>query len=351
MKAVSLKFHFLGDMMVTIKDVAAYAGVSEATVSRVINGRGLVKEETRQRVLEAIAALDYRPSGMAQNLGGRKGKTDIIGVLIANPDANLYDDHLFFEIVRGVGDIVDGHGKSLLLHCIKDCDREELPMSITRRMVDGLILGGVAFTKRYLRMLMSQGIPVVAIGKYPYVPNRILVDNFDGGRKATKYLLGLGHKRIGIIYGSTQIYSFEDKVKGYIDAMNESGLGIDESLMVEQLGDRKQAGYCGMKKLMELSEPPTAVFCTDFEMTMGGWVYLTEHNISVPDQLQLLSYCSGDLGELSQIPLTAIRIGERNIGHAAARLLLDLLEGRVTGSMDISISTELVIGESTRQLR
>lgn len=335
---------------ITIREVAEHAGVSEATVSRVLNNKKWVKEETREKVLHTIAELRYQPDGMAQKLGSGRGEKGIIGVLIANSSNSLYDDHTFFEIVRGVGDIVEERDKSLLLHCLKKEHPQKIPKSMTKSMVDGLIIGGTSITKSYARLLMSQGIPVVVIGNQPWATHRILVDNYAGSKKAVDHLLDIGHDKIGCISGSVEIYSYHDKVEGYKSALKERGIQIDPNLIVEEPGEGRQGGYAGMKQLMELSHPPTAIFCTDFEMTMGGWLYLSEAGIQVPSQLSLVSYCSGDLGQLAEIPLTTIRIGERNIGHAAARLLLDVLDERISGSMDISISTELMLGMSTQQL-
>lgn len=335
---------------ITIKEVAVHAGVSESTVSRVLNDKKWVKEDTREKVLKAIAELRYQPNSLAQNLGGKRGEKGIIGVLIGNSSNSLYDDHTFFEIVRGIGDIVEEQDKSLLLHCLKKEHSGEIPRSMSKSMVDGLIIGGTAITRGYGELLMSQGIPVVVIGDYPWATHRILVDNYSGGKKAVEHLIGLEHKRIGCISGSMDIYSFRDKVRGYKTALKDSGLEIDPTLIAEEPDEGKEGGYSAMRRLLELPDPPTAVFSTDFEMTMGGWLYLAENGIEVPLELSLVSYCSGDLGQLAEIPLTAIKIGKRNIGHAAARLLMDILDERVTGPMDISVSTELNISMSTKRL-
>lgn len=336
-------------MAVTIRDVAIKAGVSQATVSRVLNGKKWVKPETRERVFSAIADLNYSPNDFARFLGSGAKHTGIISVIIANPYESLYEDAVFFEIIKGIGDIVEEKSYSLLLSRIsgKCTGADEIPSAVDSKLVDGIIVGGIPIEEKFIRELFLHGLPVVLIGKYESCPGyRILVDNVGGGYKATEHLIRLGHRRIGIIYGPLKIYSFNDKVIGYRQAFQDYGLPVNEQLMIEEDDFRSAGGYSGMERLMRQEMRPTAVFITDIMMAVGAMRYLKEHAFRVPEDVAIVGYCGGNLSDMMETPLTAIRIDERNIGHSAARLLFDIIEGRVTSPIDITLSTRLVIRKS-----
>lgn len=335
-------------MRASIKDIARAAGVSEATVSRVLNNKSWVKAETRDRVMNAIRAMNFQPNGLAQRLGRGNEHVGIIGVLIADSYGSFYDNYVFFEIIKGIGEIVDARGDSLLLSRVyeESGNRCERPGIMEQRLADGIIVGGIPVEESFFKQLVRYGIPVVAIGKYKTPAYRILVDNIGGGMKATEHLLKLGHRRIGIIVGPTEVYAFADKLTGYIQALQSYGIEADPGLIVEEKGEPFEGGYLGMKKLLSLKQTPTAVFISDMVMTAGAMKGLKEAGIKIPDGMAVVSYCGGGASYLFDIQLTTIAIGERNIGRAAARLLYDVIDGKVQRPMDITISTDLLIGES-----
>jgi len=333
---------------VNIKDVAELAGVSPATVSRVINNRTWVKEETRIKVSKAIESLGYVPNNSARNLS--RMKTDIIGVIIANPHDSLYTDITFSEIIKGIGEIIDQEGYGLLLSKCNGryINFKSLPNMVNKRFIDGLILGGYPIEDRYIKALCSQISPLVVIGRYLREGEiyRILIDNVGGGFKATEHLINLRYKRIGIIIGPRSIYAFEDKLKGYKKAIEDYGMSIDDSLIIEEQNYRGEGGYMGMKRILSLSPIPDAVFVGDLLMALGAVKCVREYGLRIPDDIAIVGYCDNEIARLTDVPLTTININERNIGHAAARLMLDIITEKVTSPIDITISTELVIRDS-----
>ncbi|MGH0054028.1 MAG: LacI family DNA-binding transcriptional regulator, partial [Sphaerochaetaceae bacterium] len=203
---------------VTIEDVAKLAHVSTATVSRILNQRGYVSKETAKKVQEAVETLNYAPKFSARQLASNENKTSIIGAVFASRKTNFYQDELFYTLIQGIGDIVDDYKYNLLVSHVDGSlsdPFESLPSLITNHMVDGLIVGGIPLDSQFIRKIIKLGVPVVVIGNYNElkVP-KIIVDNFDGGFKATEHLIKLGHRKIGIISGDQTIYPFRDKLAG-----------------------------------------------------------------------------------------------------------------------------------------
>lgn len=337
------------EKVISIKDVAELAKVSPSTVSRVINGKNWVKEETRKKVLEVIDALEYVPNGFARSLS--KKRTEVIGTVIANPYGSLYTDITFSEIVKGIGEIIDQKGYSLLLSRSdgRYTGFRSLPNMVTKRFIDGMILGGYPVEEKYIKALASQNIPLVVIGRYLREGEifRILVDNIGGGFNATKHLIELGHKKIAIIIGPRTLYAFEDKLKGYIKALEAYEIEVDESLIIEEQNYRGEGGYNGMKKILSLQPLPTAVFVGDLLMAVGAIKCINEAALKIPDDIAIVGYCDSEIARLMEVPLTTINIDERDIGHNAAKLLLDIIESKINSPIDVKIPTKLVIRESS----
>lgn len=334
---------------VGIRDVAELAGVSPSTVSRVINGKNWVKEETKRRVLEAIESLEYIPNGFARSLSRKS--TEVIGTVIANPYGSLYTDIIFSEIVNGIGEIVDQRGYSLLLSRSdgRYSGFKSLPSMLTKKLIDGMILGGYPVEEDYIKALASHNIPLVVIGRYLKEGDifRILVDNIGGGFKATEHLIKLGHKRIAIIIGPKTLYAFEDKLRGYKMALESYGIGVDDSLIIEENNYRDEGGYNGMRRALSLNPPPTAVFIGDLLMSVGAVKYINEIGLKIPDDIAVVGYCDSEIARLMEVPLTTIDIGKRNIGNIAAKLLLDVIEGKIASPIDVKVPVELIIRDSS----
>jgi DNA-binding LacI/PurR family transcriptional regulator len=219
---------------------------------------------------------------------------------------------------------------------------------IKRNLVDGLIVGGIPLDEELIRDIKRIGSPLVVIGKYKAFPtHRILVDNFGGAYKAAEHLINEGYKRIALVTGSLAIYSFADKAAGYRSAFQDCGRKIKDEYIIETGGAPEEAGYISMKRLMGLSKKPDAVFITDLSMTVGAIQYIEEYGIKMPEHIGLVAYGHGNLIKTSSGPLTYIHNGDRNIGHAAARLLFDIIDGKASEEYDITISTRLVLGKTS----
>ncbi len=344
-------------MRITIEEVAKRAGVSKSTVSRVLNNKSWVAPETRQKVLKAIEQLNFSPSEFAKRLGSHSERLGIVGALISESYyGSLFDNFLLFEILKGIGEIVDEHRESLLLKTIKYADhqkiREKKSFSFygNQKIVDGIIIAGIPVREQLIKDLILKGHLLVTIGRYQSAPYRVLVDNYGGLYKLTDYLISLGHTKIALISGPLEFYSFHDKLLGFQDSLKNHGIEVDPKLIIEEKGDPTQGGYWGMEKILTFKEQPTAVLVTDMNMMAGDFRYLQERKIRVPDDISIAGYRGEDFNSLFTKSVTRIKIGERNIGRVAARLLYDILNNLVGSRMDITLSTELVIGETCKKL-
>lgn len=334
----------------TVSDVAKVAQVSESTVSRVINNKNWVKEETRKKVLNAIESLNYQPNLMAQKTGGGLQTNDIIGILLGE-QTSIHESQTYFEIMRGVAEVLDEHSRSLLFQHASMAPKSaepRIPM-ISRGLVDGVILLGPPFPDWTIRKVKSSRTPHVLIGRHPDVEtHRVLVDNIGGGYQATTYLFNENCKNVAIILGDSSVYAFADKLNGFLQAHRDFAEG-STPIVCERQGSLKDAGYEAANALFTSEDPPDGLFVSDALMTAGALGAMNDLGIQVGHDVKVVSYCRGTFAALLNEQIAYVSIGETHIGHAAARLILDLVNRRVTGPLDITISTELVVPRSEKK--
>ena len=341
---------------VTIDDVAKLAHVSTATVSRILNKKGYVSEETVKKVQQAVEALNYTPKFAARQLASNETKTGIIGAIFASRKTNFYQDELFYTIIQGIGDIVDDFKYNLLVSHV-DGSRvdpfESLPSLISNRMVDGLVVGGIPLESRFIKKIIKLGVPVVVIGNYHElkVP-KVIVDNTDGGFRATELLIKLGHRKIGIISGDQSIYPFRDKLLGYKKALREHSIDINEHLIITatEYHNPEEAGYFAAQAMFQDNPDVTALFISDSYFRIGVMMYLQEIGKSVPEDLSIVTYATSQQLKFEAKKFTCINIDEINIGHAAANHLFNMITGKIKSPVNITLSVNLVEGMSSKAL-
>src|SRR5215204_1542384 len=242
---------------VTIKDVARLSGVSSMTVSRVINESQKVRPETRRRVEQAIAELGYVPSRLARGLTGQRTATlAVIVPDVANP--------FFTLIVRGAEDVAR-RGDYRMILCDTRADltieRDAVEEMIAHR-VEGVVIAPVSDRSRsHLRRLTAYGVPFVLVDRtVPGVDCDVVVgDNVAGARRLVEHLISLGHRRIGFIVESDEVSTARDRSRGYAEGLEAAGIRLDPALVVRATVD-PSGGVDGMRRLLELENPPTAVF-------------------------------------------------------------------------------------------
>jgi LacI family transcriptional regulator len=336
-------FHFSGASVVTIKDVAREAGVSVGTASQALRTSPAVREETRRRVVAVAQRLRYQPSALARGLVTRR--THSIGLLIsdiANP--------FFIWAVRAVEDVAQENGYNVIL-----CNTDEDPAKETQylrvlmeKRVDGIILATTAGSLQAVRDVRWRRIPLVLFDReLPRVPtDTVKVDSVLGGRLATEHLLSLGHTRIAIIHGPVVRSTGAERLQGYLDALRTAGVRHDPVLIRE--GNFKQdSGRDLTRQLLDVSPPPTALFCTNNLMTVGALQTLQERGVRIPSDLSLVGYDDMEWWTLTHPPLTTVGQPVYDLGREAMRLLLGQIDAnRRQRPQRVILKPELLARES-----
>ena len=240
---------------VTIKQVAEKAGVSTATISRVLSGRGYVGPEMRQRVLNAVAELDYQPDRAARNL--RRRVSQIIGVIISD-----IQNPFFTSVIRGIESVIEEDNFVILLsNSDEDPHRENIHLNtLEAERVSGIIIAPCSGNSNVLRELVSERMPVVVIDrKIPRLKvDTVTVHNVEAAVEAVQHLACLGHRRIALIGGPERVSTGAERRHGFLQGMRAAGLSIANEYL--QVGDfRQESGYQAMKRLIDLQQRPTAV--------------------------------------------------------------------------------------------
>lgn len=333
----------------TIQEIARLAGVSKATVSRVLNGRPGVSPATRRKVEEVISRYSYTPNLVARGLSLKK--TGSIGLVVAHTAERL-SSHLFFiEFLRGINEVLDERGFRLVLATAESEDRYETSCQAMAQggVVDGAVVLGVRRNDKRLRHFLAAGIPVVTVGRpigYPRV-DYVDVDNPGGARMATEYLLRLGHKEILFINGPRDHTASLAREKGYRQAVKSFGLELDEDSIV--YGDFSfESGYEAVRGRLARGRTPDAVFAASDLAAMGAITAFREAGIQVGKAASVIGFDDIPYAHFFDPPLTTVRQPIYEMGREAGLLLLLRLEG--AGGEDRLhrvFPTQLVVREST----
>lgn len=328
--------------MPTIKDVAKRAGVSITTVSRVLNHHPHVTDELTERVLAAIDELNYRPSRVAQRL--RATHSGLVGVIfsdITNP--------FYIHVLRGIEHVLSLGGSSVLIgNADANIDREA---SFIRLMqtedVGGLIIAPTREDSPALASAIEEGLAVVVIDRRMrnVEVDTVVVNNFEGSLKAIHHLIQLGHTRIGVVSGPLHLTTGRERYAGYLQAMTDAGLRVDSSLT--RFGDyRQSSGYELAQQLINLPEPPTAMFVANNQMTIGALNAIHEAGRNIPSDIAVVGFDDLSWAISLNPPLTTVAQPAFEIGVNAARLLLERIADPLRPTHTVVLETELIVRAS-----
>jgi LacI family transcriptional regulator len=329
---------------VTIIDVAQEAGVSYATVSRVLNNDPHVRPETRERVIHSIAHLNYTVNQQARNLAG--GHSRVVGLLV--PDLGT---GYIGEIIRGVDEALAAAQYDLMLYTTHRRKTKESAYvtSLTQGMTDGLLLVLPRDPEEYLVSLRKRHFPYVLVDHQGIgdVESAVGATNWQGGYDATKYLLGLGHRRIGFITGTMDLGCSRDRLAGYRAALNECHVPIDAALIRE--GDFNQpTGYQAARDLFDLPDPPTAIFASNDVMAFGVMEAVRDRGLRIPEDVSIVGFDNIPQAEHVRPQLSTIEQPLADMGREATRRLLELIDNPDLPLTRIELPTKLVVRASTR---
>ncbi|CAA9448481.1 MAG: Ribose operon repressor [uncultured Rubrobacteraceae bacterium] len=328
-------------MSVTIKDVALEAGVSTATVSRVLSGKDTVSMRMRDRVLSSVEGLGYRPNALARSLREETSKT--LGLVVSN-----VMNPFFTAVARAVEDAASEKGYSVIL-----CNADESPDKeasyldvLFQKRVDGLIISPARTSSPQLQSFVSSGVPVVFVDRTIEdlgIPT-VRVDGRKAIEELVEHLLKLGHERLAVISGPPETVPGGDRLKAFLACAAERGAEIPEEYV--RFGDfRRESGRQAMRELLRLRCPPTAVFAANNLMCLGALQAVKETDVRVPEDVSIASFDDIVWFELTQPPVTAIAQPVRELGNATAEMLLGMIE-KAREPESLIIEAELIVRDS-----
>lgn len=338
-------------MSVTIDDIAKKAGVSSATISRVLNNSSYVKEETKVKVLKVIEEMNYVPSAIARSLSKRE--TNTIGIIV--PDiTNSY----FGEIIKGISKIAEEVGLNIILFNTNNDARSEIKAldEVKKHRLKGVIMtpgfGDTELQNIFTDMINSINIPIVLVSAdLNYIElNGVFVDDIKGGYDATNLLINNGHKNIGIITGMISSSSAVNRLNGYKEALIENNISIIDDYIKEGKFNLDNA-YELTKEFLDMPNPPTAIISCSNRMTLGVIKALFERGKKIPKDIALIGFNKIDLIDIVGINLTYIEDSPMELGQAAIRLLLDIFESKEKNKIKrIKIPPKLILNGSENKI-
>lgn len=326
---------------VTIRDVAARAGVSVATVSKVINQRYGVAADTFARVRAVIDELGYEASLVAQSL--RNHKTNVIGILVADLEP------FSTELLKGAADAIRGTGFELVVYSAggRTGDPEGWERRYLSRLSGTLVDGAVLVTPA-AELEGLPGTPVVAVdphtGRSPLPA--IVSDNLRGAQLATEHLLTLGHRRIALLAGRPDLQSAQLRETGYRRALAAAGVEVDETLVVAGDYDGELAG-ASARELLTRPDRPTAVFAANDTSALATLDAASALGLRVPDDVSVVGFDNIPESALCTPPLTTVQQPIREMGHRAITVLIGLINGEPEEREPVVLDTELVVRSSS----
>ncbi len=307
--------------MARIKDVAELAGVNRSTVSRIINGEGKFRPDTKRKVEQAMAELNYRPSAIARSLA--TASSNMTGLLVT-----YYTGGFFGEMMHQVQTELDKHNKFLITaqgHHSAEGERESVQRFHDLRC-EGYVLHSRYMSDDELRELARQPTPFVLLDRFVegLEERCITYDHTLAARQATQYLINKGHQKIGCIAGPRERVSGQQRLNGFQWALEESALSLQSTQIFS--GDYgRNSGYQGAKSLMEKHPDLTAIFSSSEAMTSGALQYFYEQGIRVPDDVSIISYDSVDECESFYPLVSSVQFPLCDMAHAAVEVLMTMI--------------------------
>jgi LacI family transcriptional regulator len=332
--------------MSTIKDVAKLAKVSVGTVSRYINGYK-IKDENRIKIEEAINQLDFKLNPIARGL--RTNKTFTIGVLIPR-----ISDIFCTQVIEGIEEVLNPLNYSIIVCSANDNfeQQAEKMKYLQNKCVDGMIVMPVTSTELYGKEVVESGIPVVLIDRLvkDCELDAVISDNVNGAYSAVEMIIKKGHRKIGIIAGPQDIYTAKERLTGYLRALNDYHIEVNENY-IEYSQYTKNGGIDAFNRLMSLEDRPTAIFTTNYPITVNSMKVMMEKGLRMGEDISLCGYDQTELFQMFNPPVSVVVQPTREIGIHAAEILLKRINGDYSRFPYIQrLKTHLISTDSVKTL-
>ena len=324
-------------MPTTIRDVAATAGVSPATVSRVLNGKQDVGADLRHRVLEVVSELGYRPNGPARSLRTRAAM--VLGLVISD-----ITNSFFTAVVRGVEDRAQQAGYSVVLaNADEDLAKEASYLEIAAaEHMAGVLLSPASSRDTRIDALRERGIPAVAIDRRLHEDiDSVTVNNHRAAREATEHLISQGCRRVGFVAGPAQTTTGASRLAGYRAALRAAGRDADPAL-ITYADFRTEGGYVATRQLLHGPGRPDGLFISNNLMTIGGLQAIAESGLAIPEDIAVVGFDDASWATALRPPLTVVTQPTYEIGSTAVDLLLRRIAGEEFPPRNVVLRAKLV---------
>ncbi|KPP89420.1 MAG: LacI family transcriptional regulator GalR [Rhodobacteraceae bacterium HLUCCA08] len=335
-----------------LKDLSRQLGLSPTTVSRALNGYPEVSEATRKRVVEAARAHNYSPNARAKSLA--TGRSYAIGHVIPLSTRHEMVNPIFGDFIAGAGETYGASGYDMLLSVVEDGAEESAYRSMrARHSVDGVVVHGPRVDDPRITMLHQIGLPFVVHGRSSRLPNDYCwldVNNTSAFRRATEFLIDLGHRRIALVNGLEEMDFAHRRRQGYEEALRGRGIAIDPALTFSE----EMTEYYGFRtadRLLARDDAPSAFLVSSLISALGVRRAIQARGLEMGRDVSIithddaLSYMDNGNGE---VPIfTATRSSVRQAGARLAQMLIDRIEGRAADTQQVLFEAELRVGQST----
>ncbi|NOH17183.1 LacI family DNA-binding transcriptional regulator [Clostridium cochlearium] len=333
-------------MSVTIKDISKIAGVSHTTVSRALNDSPLVNDDTKKKIKELAEKLNYIPNYNAKSL--KLNRSYNIGLFFSTLKKGT-SPYFFYETVRGVSKVIKDEFNLI----VKGIDQYKEYSSINAKKFDGIILMSQSNTDNlFIYEVLNKKIPIVVLNREVNSMDvlNIVFDDFKGAYTATEFLIKNGHKDIALIEGKKGFMATERRKEGFIKAMEDNGLKVEEKYIVRG-SYHLESGYVAMNKLLNKNKRPTAVFCSNDDMAIGAIKAAFNRNLSIPKDISIMGFDDISFSQYTIPPLTTIKRPIEKVSTEGTKIILNLIEGKNVENKTIYINTELVKRESVLSIK
>ncbi|HPG39903.1 MAG TPA: LacI family DNA-binding transcriptional regulator [bacterium] len=332
--------------MINIKVIAELAHVSKSTVSKALNNRSDISYATRQKILEIARQHNFTPNAYGKGLKSRT--TGNIGVIFYRDILPLSGNPFYSRVLEGIEAETTLNNYNLVLHIVTDNRTDDLPKMVREKQVDGLILIGILHKELIGKILEKNQCTVLVDPKLNYERcSQVMIDNESGAYQITRYLINRGHKRIGFVSGNLERLSFRQRYEGYIKALQNYKIPIDERLIKS---GGIENGYEFVKHLL-LYEKPTAIFAANDINAIYGYKAIRELNLDIPGDISIVGFDDIDQAGFSIPPLTTVKVYKEELGSVAVRVLLKMIDSPGEIHTTTILPTVIVERESVKTIK
>ena len=339
-------------LKVTLMDIARELNITAATVSRALNGHPAIKESTKKMVRETAEKLRYQPNKIASSL--RLGKSNIIGVIIPSAEINF-----FGSVIHGIEKIANENNYNVLIYQTNELYEYEKRgvQTFLQSQVDGVL---ASISKDTINLdhyieIKKRGVPLVLFDRAidTIGVSSVVVDDYAGAFAATQHLIQQGCKRIAHIGGQQHVSIFNQRLKGYIDALNVHGMPVNDDLIVYGKVSIESGREC-TKKLLSLAKMPDAIFAVEDFTALGAMQAIKADNIKIPEDIAIVGFANEPFGEYISPSLSTVNQQTVQMGEEAAKLFFESFQNKNTSNYNprkLVLQPELVCRQSSAKNR